>query len=445
MLLKNKIQTYSLDDVFGIGEKPYPTCPTYFVRSVHKEFQYSVEHEKQHIIVYGASKQGKSWLVEWGCKSFVRIGCDLNNTRANLFKAMLDSIGYKVGQTTSTNSSYSETQLSGKMIVQGNAIVAKGEGEFESGVVSNTGDNTSFTYINIDLENQNEVISALREKIDGRFIVLENFHYLSQDVQKELASSLRDFLYYGIRVIIIGIWKETSKLENLVPDLSSRIEYIDIGNWSENELREVARLGANALNIDISENILNLIIKNSGYNIGIFKSNLKKVCKDNEIYTTQSEKIVINDIDLATRSLENSYQQIINPVMDRIDSLATSKKAGTKGMRYYIVSAILSLIDEKTPEELLCGIDFQEIVSKVNISQGQFNASNIKQELINIHTRSESIRSRKDKSNNVIPLFYFDRAKRNGVLYIVESVLIVARMKGEKFENILGAVEKYVN
>lgn len=438
---------YTLQQVYGIDEIPLKDCPTYVERDIHKEFKYLVENESQHIIVYGASRQGKSWMVERYCTSFIRVGCDVKYDRSMLFKAILDELNIIIGETKTSNE-----------YKHGDKIKTSGEGNIEvpfiakakvagTGEVSDEGSKSKeVTYLNIDLNNQSEVIKAIKDGLGNRFIVIENFHYLNIETQKAFAGSLREFLYYKIRVIIVGVWKETTKLSSYASDLTNRCEYVDIGDWNDNELAEVVKKGDKVLNTHIDHRIVELFINNSGYNVGIFKSLLKNFCKECKVLKTRSQQENLSDIDKANRAINKCYDEVITPVLERIDNLATSKKPGAKGMRYYIVKAILNLISKKNVKEILGGIDYQDILDEIHeLKAPDFDSSNIKQELINLHLREETGKSDKGMNKNIIPLFYFDRAKGNGKLFIVESALICFKQSGKlKLDGYLGSIDNYV-
>lgn len=440
-------KSYSLEEVYGIGEKPLYECPTYISKDVHKHFQYSVKSEKQHIVVYGASRQGKSWMVERYCPNFIRVGCDAKNTREQIFKSILLELDVIIGEKTVDSGQDFSGDL--KVSIKGQAsipFVAKGEAGAEGTLHGGHYKNEQLSYLNIDLKNQSEVINAIKLKLDNRFIVIENFHYLNVETQKHLASSLREFLYHDIRTIIVGIWKETTKLASFVSDLSDRCEYFDIGDWIKEDLISIVDKGNDAMNTIIDEKIRDMFIENSGYNVGIFKSIVKNFYKLNFIYdTVKGNKQLLNDTSLADKALEKSFIEIINPVIDRLENLATSKKSGTKGMRFYIIKSILELMEKMASEDILKGINFQDIVHQVNEYEGvEFNPSNIKQELLQLHFREETGKSDKNMNNNLVPLFYFDRSKTNGKLFIVESALIAAKEQGVALKDILGSVENYI-
>lgn len=102
---------FKLEEVYGLGEKPLNECPTFVTRDIHNQFKYCIESEESHIIVYGASRQGKTWMVERYCPEFIRIGCDIRFTRNQIFKSILSELGIKVGEVTNEKGKKIETKL----------------------------------------------------------------------------------------------------------------------------------------------------------------------------------------------------------------------------------------------------------------------------------------------------------------------------------------------
>jgi len=67
-------QKYDLCDVFGCPEQPPQNCPTFLERKIHKRFLNATK-SYNIIVVYGESRQGKTWTIDRYCPSQMRIGC----------------------------------------------------------------------------------------------------------------------------------------------------------------------------------------------------------------------------------------------------------------------------------------------------------------------------------------------------------------------------------
>lgn len=86
---------YKLEEVFGMQEKPPQPCPTYLERSVHQIFSNTISNTNI-IVIYGESRQGKTWMIEKYCRNQIRIGCTSDMNIILLKEAMLYNLGLSV-------------------------------------------------------------------------------------------------------------------------------------------------------------------------------------------------------------------------------------------------------------------------------------------------------------------------------------------------------------
>lgn len=431
---------YTINQTFGIDEIPPQDCPTYIDRPVHDSFKYNITHEKQHLIIFGASKQGKSWLVEKYCPSFLRIGCHTSFNLHSILKHIMEQLGLFIGniQKTSIEETTESSELGSKVSGGLFGVLKGGISEKQQDGEKSTSAET-LSYNSIDIEDLTSVIKAIKDRIENNFIVIENFHYLKQEIQYSFAMTLREFLYYDIRFIIIGIWKDNTKLTTMVPDLAGRIIPLDIGDWEKDELIKVTEKGSNALNIKFSSEIIDYLTSKCGRNIGIFKLVLKQFCMFNGVYETQEEIKTLDNLELAKNATVSIHRQLIGPLIERIDFLAGAKEPSDRGVRYFLIKAIMEIIAESPVNELLNGINRVHIIDKI-AQYGEYSIEgHIKYQLRNIHKKEEL----PSHEHTTIPLFYYDESRDR--LFIVESSLLCAA-NSETFDlkTILGPQERYI-
>jgi hypothetical protein len=88
----------------------------------------------------------------------------------------------------------------------------------------------------------------------NKYIVLEDFHYLSVETQKDFAVSLKAFHEQSSSCfIIVGVWLEENRLTVYNGDLTGRVISVNADKWSGEELEEVIHAGEALLNIQFSE------------------------------------------------------------------------------------------------------------------------------------------------------------------------------------------------
>ncbi|WP_454258266.1 hypothetical protein [Pseudoxanthomonas mexicana] len=52
---------------------------------------------------------------------------------------------------------------------------------------------------------------------------MENFHYLTDEVQQQFAFDLRAFQELGVRFVILGVWREQNRLAQFNGDLLGKV------------------------------------------------------------------------------------------------------------------------------------------------------------------------------------------------------------------------------
>ena len=438
---------YSLIDTFGCTETPPQDCPTFLERQVHRQFRDALD-SYNIIVVYGESRQGKTWTIERYCPMQLRIGCNAGMTFEDIKAEMLHAVKLEIVNVehtitdevnqgeTSTNSI--DGSLSGEIPLGISAQLKNSSGMSNSNSHAHT-ETIRATYSTIDLSCNAEFIDQIKSHAGGKYFVFDNFHYLQPTVQQHFCSLLKEFNYHGIKVIIVGVWKDASRITSLAPDLVNRCQHIDIGAWSEPELLEVAHKGETALNITIGDSVLELFIKLSANNIGIFKDFLQKYCQKNNVNkTAEQHKEIGNDV-LASSVSEEVINEAYKPLHDRLLNLALPQreKKGSKHMRQKMVISILNIIKEEDAEFSQSGISITRIKEEIDclcsrLGDVAIDISNLTQELGLLHLREEN----RQTSTNFIPLFFYDKANKK-LLVLEPTIYEIRAYSPDLIENII--------
>ena len=436
-----KPTTYELYDTFGCPEKPPTQCPTFLERDVHKNFQ-AATRSYNIIVVYGESRQGKTWTIERYCPEQLRIGCNSSMKLADIKREMLHVIGVDVRQI---EHSITEEVSSNKIAnLSGNISNAKTHAiSLNAGLDNERGsahkETLKTSYFTVDINNLREFLDTLCSKTVGKYFVFDNFHYLTPMVQQEFCSLLKEFNYREIKVIIVGVWKDASRITAMAPDLINRCGHIDIGTWSDRELMQVAQKGEKALNIKIEPQIVKKFINCSANNIGIFKDFMQKYCQKLGIMQTETHERSVDDFSLADQAAKEVVEEAYAPLHDRIINLARPqrKRKESKRMRQRIIIALLTLILESNSIKVQNGFALGEVkdcmdeLSRID-GEEPIGISNLTQELGVIHEREEN----RDTERNFIPLFYYDKANKK-VLVLEPTIYEVKSYDKTKISEII--------
>lgn len=418
------LKQYSLLDTFGCPECPSQDCPTFLVRDVHTKFQHAIM-SYNIIVVYGESRQGKTWTIEKYCPMQLRIGCNAAMTLEQIKKEMLHAVGLGVHTVEhSVTEEYSEG-CSASSSVGAEMILSAGMDVSASAAHSET---LKTTYDTVDLTQNAEFLNAIKEYSSGTYFVFDNFHYLSPMVQQQFCTLLKEFNYQGIKVIIVGVWKDSARITAMAPDLVNRCAHIDIGSWTDAELSEVVKKGEKALNISIDADTQALFMRCSAHNIGVFKDFLQKYCQEFSVYGTQASVKSLIKNGVADKAAGEVIAEAFTPLHDRIVNLAMPQRdrKDSKRMRLKIIIAVLKLIISDDTGVTQSGIPLSEIKSKLDFlctswMEDPIGISNLTQELGQLHLREEN----RQTGTNFISLFYFDKVNKK--LLVLEPTIYVVK------------------
>src|SRR6202022_1571728 len=135
-------------------------------------------------------------------------------------------------------------------------FIAKAEGGATGETNRDTSNVVASRNFEIDPDDANDVVGALKAAEFAKFIIVEDFHYLAEEVQRSMAVDLKVFHENSRLVfIIVGVWLESVRLTVFNGDLSGRISTINLDAWKTEELLEVAKRGQPLLNIIISHEV----------------------------------------------------------------------------------------------------------------------------------------------------------------------------------------------
>lgn len=116
--------------------------------------------------------------------------------------------------------------------------------------------------LELDPLDVNDIIRALQETGFDKYIVLEDFHYLPIDTQKDFSVALKAFHETSsFSFIIVGVWLEENRLIVHNGDLTGRVISVNADIWKRNQLRRVIEKGEEVLKVKFNLNFKdNLIV-----------------------------------------------------------------------------------------------------------------------------------------------------------------------------------------
>jgi hypothetical protein len=336
-----------LAEVFGVSAKP---IRSYVERDeVDTRFQEALASDKQ-IVVYGSSKQGKTALVSkyLPYEKNLLVSLTPKTSVLDMYHTVLADAGIRItAGTTEKRSTEANAGFSAKVRA---AIPIFGSGEVAStaGLKAGSGTEAKYEEIPINLELPQHVAEMLKRVGSKKWIILENFHYLNDDIQKQFAFDLRAFQELGVRFVVLGVWREKNRMAQFNGDLLDRVVEVPVEPWTEADFRRVAAKGADALNISFSDEILRAAVEASFSSIGVFQELLKGICNEAKVIQTQDRLTDVTDLELLFQTVGVKARDYAARHQRALEAIAAGHATGgAKGdlpplyLPYYLVRVVL--------------------------------------------------------------------------------------------------------
>lgn len=369
-----------LSEVFGTSRAVPKTYTTRI--SVDNRFVNDITRDK-HIVIYGGSKQGKTCLRKYHLKEedYIVVQCTRETTKASLYEMLLKRSGVActVSQSVTVKGN---TKLS---VTVGGEIklpfVAKGSSEGTGELGRETERTTDRTSFEIDPEDPNDITRVLEAARFGKYIVIEDFHYLDEDIQRAFSVDLKVFHEISNLVfIIVGVWLESSKLTVYNGDLGGRLATINADEWLPDELKNVITTGEKFLNISFPDEVHLAIAEGCQGNVGLLQEICYRICEKYNVWNRQDFKCCIgqlSDVQEMLRSISSEQAARYRNFLGKF-----SEGLGETQLKMY--QWIAYVVIEASSEELRRGLRPNTIFQRIRAvhpSRDNLQQNNVTQAL----------------------------------------------------------------
>ncbi|HZL28104.1 MAG TPA: hypothetical protein VFC39_16400 [Acidobacteriaceae bacterium] len=316
-----------VEEVFGVAKEP---VLSYVERpAVDDSFIAAIAADKQ-VVVYGASKQGKTALVRRYLPYEKNIVVQLTPRIEveDVYRTILRSAGVQIVEGTAAGKT-SELGTTGKLSFKALLPIFGGaEASAEATAKKGTTENVTYKEIPFNLSLPQDVSQLLKEVGDNRTIVLENFHYLNDAKQQQLAFDLRTYQELGVRFVILGVWREKNRLSQFNGDLLDRVHEVPVEPWLQDDFIRVARKGEGELNIVLGHEVLIACMAASFSSIGVFQELLKQTCIASGITETAEVTTLVESMDKFATAKTLKAGDYASRHERALESIATGNTSG---------------------------------------------------------------------------------------------------------------------
>ena len=349
------------NQVYGVSND---LIDTYIERTAVDEAFTKGLQKNKHIIVYGASKQGKTSLTNKHLTEgdYVKVNCSPTSSTLDIYNSIARQLDIEIlesKEVTMTIGGEAKVGLKAKIRVP----FLGGEVKTETTVSANKENGKSYKVIDFNLALAQDLSELLRAIKFNKRIILENFHYLNEEVQKQLAIDLRIFEDYNILFIILGIWREKNRLAQFNGDLVDRVIEVPVEPWERVDLRRIVAEGLPLLNTSF-ERVVDYIIDSCFDSVGVFQEICKESCYAAGVNETQKTLVEITQehVDSAIQKKLGDYSSRHTRCLESfIEQRARSSQETPLYIPYYFVKVLF----QEPMQSIIQGIKRKPLQEKI--------------------------------------------------------------------------------
>lgn len=365
------------------------------------------------IAITGASKSGKTVLCHKAIRNTI---IDLSASQIESREDFWNQIGEQLElpdevqiKTSQSENDVEKTQITGELSIK----IAKIN-------ISAGKDNTGSKGNEISHRILRSQSSMMKYIIDNDFVlVIDDFHYASEDIQLYIARTIKTYLINGLKVIILSLPHRADDAIRLNPDLIGRTSFIEIAPWSIDELKEIGLKGFPLLNIAIDDVVLEHMAVESISSPQLMQDicfNLAYRMEKNDATKVSREMVAV-----ALRETVKKHKQVYSHVLKAaLEGPAQGKNKRThyllKNGRQVDIYMLLLISISSDPPEL--SLPVQEIQRRFSNLLAENNAKQPRS--IDISNAVKNIKNiMKERAKNLDTIDW--KAK---TLYILDSFLL---------------------
>lgn len=215
-------------------------------------------------LITGPSKTGKSTLyqkvITANKKEPLIIRCDNEMSVEDVWRKALEEVNFERITSKSKSGELSISTAGQAGIELGWSWIGKIIGEFSIGI-SGKESNTKIRELILSRPSAKHIIPILKNL--PYILVIEDFHYLKEDIKTSLFQQWKSFIDEEVSVLILGTTHHAVDLAYSNRDLVGRITHIEVGTWDTIDLEKIVKQGFEEIGIEIEHELVDLISNES--------------------------------------------------------------------------------------------------------------------------------------------------------------------------------------
>jgi hypothetical protein len=340
-------QPVTVGKIFVPGGLPTVTYNPRPELRLEQQVEDYVDERHRVLSVSGPTKTGKTTLLKSIVPDATWLTGGSIHSVDEFWATVADALGLfttSESQTSISNDTSLTTGVSGGIpsVIQGNA-----GGTYRSG--SATGERQS---------RSRPIHAAAREHLrgSGLTIVVDDFHYVDNKVQEAIVRGMKDLVFDGVGFIVAAVPHRAYDVMRVEKEMTGRVQQLEIGFWSDDQLRSIAANGFSALNVlDDGLLLADRLAKESFSSPHLMQEFCLHLCKENGVRARQEQQIdlVTPEWNLffssrASQASKTAFDILARGPRQRTDRVRRTLKAGGTVDIYGAVLAAIAATGPKT-------------------------------------------------------------------------------------------------
>jgi len=191
-------------------------------------------------------------------------------------------------------------------------------------------------------------------------LVIDDFHYLDDKIQKNVIRNLKSEIFDGLDVIVIAVPHRAFDTIRNEKEMEGRFVHIEIPPWELDELKEISKKGFPALKVIVPDDLQDEFSREAFHSPILMQRFCLKVCTEYEIFETLKIEREISPSDRVRKEIYNSvaenygfptFKVLSEGPQSRTDRLPRRLKQSTEKVDIY--HALLRAIARTGPKSAL--------------------------------------------------------------------------------------------
>ncbi|UVS93458.1 hypothetical protein EFP17_28150 [Burkholderia glumae] len=411
-------ETCTVDEVFGITRE----LPLNYVERTAVDDKLKRELSAgHHVVIYGSSKQGKTSLRKHCLdpEQYILVQCSNKSDMGELHANILKRAGFEIVQSTKKSVSGRnkvianfKASVKAALFGTGAQLEASAGGEQER----MRAEERVLATLELDVEDVNDVIAALKSIDFNKRIVLEDFHYLPYEIQRDFSIELKAFHESSdITFIVVGVWLEDNRLIVYNGDLTGRVISVNADRWEVDELRQVISEGASLLNVSFDAKFVDELVALARESVYVVQESCRRACLHAGVKSTAP---VLTDVG-GSLDVSSIVKDVVDQQSARYDAFLTNFADGFQDTELEMHKWLLYPLLITDVELLKDGLKYRkikEILLEKHPREKDLNPGNITQSLLS----SASLQIKK----NIMPII-IDYDQSSKTLHVVDKGFLI--------------------